>query len=152
MAKKDKKVPQSALPANASRIPIKNSEEEHSFVISLIYFEDEGPVCRWSDDGRSLFEVLEYLGKMQRDAKATTGDNRDHYQTNKGKLVQAALDWIEAHPAVSRLDEYLWAYRLSGTHRIWGILTDNVFYLLWNDPKHAIYPIDIQNRGEGKKR
>ena len=152
MGKKDKKVPPSALPHGSARVPIKNSEAEHSFVVSLIYFEDLGPVCRWSSDGRLAFEVLRYLGGKQRDVNATTGNKRDHYQDNKGKLIQEALDWLRERPAVSRLDEYLWSYHLGGEHRVWGILTDNVFYLLWNDPEHKIYPIDVQDRSEGKRR
>ena len=152
MSKREKSVPQSALPANSSRIPIKNTSSEHSFVLSLIYFEDSGPVCNWSDDGQSVCDVLRYLGEKQRDGIATTGNKRDHYQDNKGRLIREALDWIRDRPAVSRLDEYLWTYHLGGEHRIWGILTDNVFYLLWNDPGHKIYPIDVQNRSEGKKR
>jgi len=149
---KEKRVAEAAKPQASRRVPIKNAQAEHSFVISLVYLKDQGPVCAWSEDAQSLFRVLEYLGNRQRDQTATSPDKRCHYQTNKEKLTRKAHDWLAANPAVQRLDEYLWTFGVTNTHRIWGILTDNVFYLLWNDPKHEIYPYDIQDKSDGKRR
>ncbi len=144
--------PRLPFPPGGSRVPIKNTGAEHSFVVSLIYLEDSGPVCDWSKDAKALFGVLMYLGAKQRDKLATTGDENDHYQRQKDKLLKEALDWLKLRPGVKMLDDYLWTFSLTNKHRIWGILTDNVFYLLWNDPEHKIYPYDIQDNSKGKKR
>jgi hypothetical protein len=97
----EKRVAPAARPPTSIRVPIKNSEAEHSFVLSLIYFKDQGPVCNWTDDGESLFSVMKYLGERQRDRTATTGDKHSHYQTNKNKLIKEAHGWLKENPAVA---------------------------------------------------
>ena len=41
-----------------------------------------------------------------------------------------------------RLDEFdeVYSLRLSGPERIWGLLIGGVFFVLWYDPKHEIFP------------
>lgn len=126
------------MPTGGVRVPIANSRENHSFIISLIYFEDSGPHCCWSEDGATLSYVLKFLGDRQRDVHATTPDKRDHYQP-WDKLHDDVTEWVEARPAVNLLREYLWSFRVSGEHRLWGVLTDFVYYLIWNDPHHESY-------------
>ena len=41
--------------------------------------------------------------------------------------------------------EELHSLRLSGTERIWGILTQNVIALLWWDPEHEVCPAELKN-------
>lgn len=141
MAKK-KEVPASALSrAGGIRIPITNTSGTHSFVVSLVYFEDEGPVGRWSSDGGRLCRVLDYLGNQQRNPLATTPDTNNHYQKSIDRLDARAQDWLRNRPAVDQVRDYLCSFRVTGRHRIWGILTDFVFYLLWDDPNHEVYPV-----------
>ena len=46
------------------------------------------------------------------------------------RLVEMKLDDVdEVH-----------SLRLSGVHRVWGILTENVLTLLWWDPNHEVCP------------
>lgn len=141
MAKNKKKsVPPSVLKGSiGTKAPIPNTEYHHSFVLSMIYFEDEGPLKSWSHDPKHLCDTLVYLGNKQRDPKATTPNDRDHYQKNLKRIHSDALSWMRDRPGVDSLKDYLWTYHLNGEHRIWGILIDNTFYLLWNDPEHKIY-------------
>lgn len=38
--------------------------------------------------------------------------------------------------------ERLHRYRVSGLGRVWGFELDGVFYLLWWDTGHSVYPVD----------
>jgi len=39
------------------------------------------------------------------------------------------------------MDFNLCSLRLGGKHRIWGLINkEGICYLLWNDPKHDVYP------------
>lgn len=40
------------------------------------------------------------------------------------------------------LDDYdgLWELRVSGKGRLWGMLKDNIFYIVWWDPDHLVCP------------
>jgi hypothetical protein len=43
-----------------------------------------------------------------------------------------------------RLDEFdeLFEFRLGNFPRLWGVIHDDVFYAVWWDPDHKVYPFD----------
>ena len=132
-----REVPVSALPTAGKAVTLP-AERMPSFLISLTHLEDEGPVGRWSEDA-SVFAALIGLGERQRDPIAAFATRRDHYQRQPEKLIPTAVAWIEARPALAEMLPYLWSFRVSPRHRVWGLLLDGVFHLLWNDPDHAIF-------------
>jgi hypothetical protein len=43
--------------------------------------------------------------------------------------------------AIRRDDvDELWELRFTGTQRIWGVIQGSIFYFLWWDPDHTVYP------------
>lgn len=134
---KKKHVPARALPT-AGGVK-KRPTTSASFRVSLRFFEDEGPACKWSDDGAGLVETLIFLGQKEGDSNAITPDNREHYQNIDG-IIPEAIKWLTGRPALQDCTDLLWTFRKSGKHRVWGILIDDVFFLLWNDPEHKICP------------
>lgn len=57
------------------------------------------------------------------------------------KICPAARERLE----LLHLDDTdaLLSLRLAGTERVWGILELNVLLVLWWDPNHLIYPVNI---------
>lgn len=53
-------------------------------------------------------------------------------------LSPAARKELRRHQLDDR-DE-LWSLRITGRQRVWGILEEDVFYLLWWDPEHRVCP------------
>lgn len=41
--------------------------------------------------------------------------------------------------------DHLFSFRVNKTCRIWGILDGNVVIILWYDPNHGVYPMNIAN-------
>lgn len=41
--------------------------------------------------------------------------------------------------------ETLYSLRLSSRERVWGIREREVFYFLWWDPEHSVYPVEPRN-------
>ncbi len=39
----------------------------------------------------------------------------------------------------------LWSIRLSSKKRLWGILDRGIFYIVWWDPNHQVYPSTLKN-------
>lgn len=136
-----KEVPASALPIAAKRVPLP-FERAPSFLLSLTHLEDEGPVARWSEGGATVFGALLGLRERQRDPIGAFATRRDHYQRQPEKLIPEAVVWIEARPEIADLLPYLWSFRISPCHRVWGLLLDGVFHLLWNDPEHRIFRVE----------
>ncbi len=56
------------------------------------------------------------------------------------------------NPAAKRLLEMekddatlLHSLRLNGAYRVWGILRENVYYVLWLDPEHEVWPSHLKH-------
>ncbi|RYG71479.1 hypothetical protein EON77_12880 [bacterium] len=131
-------MPLPALPERARRVTLP-FERSPSFLVSLTHLEDATPTGSWSADGAAVFAALLGVGERQRDPIGAFATRRDHYQRQPEKLVSEAVAWIEARPALADFLPYLWSFRISPRHRVWGLLIDGVFHLLWNDPEHAIF-------------
>jgi hypothetical protein len=59
-------------------------------------------------------------------------------------LSRDALDRLRTL-RMDDIDE-LWRFRFGAKVRVWGIRFDHYFRVLWWDPQHKVYPIDIQER------
>ena len=42
-----------------------------------------------------------------------------------------------------KLDQYdtIHSLTIDGKHRLWGILEENIFHIVWSDPQHEIYEV-----------
>lgn len=71
--------------------------------------------------------------------KATGGKkygNNNHYENISDLIPEAQSRWKELH-----LEEYdrIFSLRLTGLQRLYGILLNGVFKIVWFDPEHEIY-------------
>lgn len=78
-------------------------------------------------------------------AQMTGGKNRHkkHHDMDVGVIADEALTrWIE-----HGLEEYdtAFRFRLGNKPRLWGFRTGAKFNIVWWDPNHMIYPVDIAN-------
>lgn len=74
--------------------------------------------------------------------KATGGrkhGNNNHFEDVSSLIPEAQKRWADL-----KLEEYdrVFSLRLTGKHRLYGILLDGVFQVIWYDPNHEIYPLD----------
>ena len=70
------------------------------------------------------------------------GDRRYHHSQPVKKLGQKAQDRIEE---LGEEVATLVRLRLGGAPRLWGIFEKGIFYMLWWDPDHQVYPTDPTN-------
>ena len=38
-----------------------------------------------------------------------------------------------------------YSLRIDGTHRLWGIIQDGVYYIIWDDPCHEVCPSNLKH-------
>lgn len=64
--------------------------------------------------------------------------NNNHFENISDLIPEAQKRWREL-----KLDEYdsIFSLRLTGVQRLYGILTNGVFKIVWFDQKHEIYPM-----------
>lgn len=75
------------------------------------------------------FESLT-LGELMRLEGSTQIGTEDLPAPAQKRLVDTGHDDLDA----------VWELRLTGKQRIWGAIDRAVFYLLWWDPEHTVYP------------
>lgn len=96
-----------------------------------------------------LREITGFLGHIEKQTwaeiqRATyfgnrSGTHRSHKQVPADQLCPEAQHRL----AELRLDhlEALFEFRITGKLRLWGLVRKGVFYPIWRDPDHKVYPV-----------
>lgn len=149
MRKKNKVVKQREDVSN-SKTP-KHTEDPESFypknpIWSFKYLDngyDKWGFIHSTDLNREVISKMSDFERMTWGdiIKATGGrkhGNNNHYENVSELIPEAQKRWTEL-----KLDEYdrVFSLRLTGECRLYGILLDGVFRVVWLDPKHEIYKV-----------
>jgi hypothetical protein len=94
--------------------------------------------------GPDVSEMLEFLCEMshltwKEILQQTSGGHRKHHAMPFSSLVAEAQTRI-AELRHDEIFEELFRFRLAGTKRLWGYRHLEVFYILWWDAQHRVYP------------
>jgi hypothetical protein len=103
--------------------PLWGMDNHQDTLSHIIHFMAETEKIRWSE----IFTTT--AGKSR--------GTRNH-PVNVDEIIKTAQErWREM-----KLDEYdtLHSLRLSSTGRLWGIMQNGVFFIIWYDPEHEIFP------------
>lgn len=78
-------------------------------------------------------------GDIIRAAGGRTHGTNSHYENVSDLIPEAQKRWLELH-----LEEYdrVFSLRLTGKRRLYGILENGVFRIVWYDQEHEIYAMD----------
>ncbi len=150
MAKKEKGIkkpkvasgnrhPAKKQPKTGKFVPSKDTEDKPTWRFQRLDWG--GPWCpKQIKASGKLTEIIEKLGNIETatwtQIKSRTSMKSHLIPTEKlckdaqKRLVQLKLDdWGQ-----------IFSLRLSAKERLWGFLRGNVFYALWWDPTHQVYP------------
>ena len=104
---------------------------------------------KWATDVEAS-QILHFICEMEKltwfDIKAQmTGSKvrrkRNHYQ-EVSTLCSAAQSRITQLKLDEIFPEQMFRFRLDGPGRLWGFLVAGIFYVLWWDTDHKVYPLD----------
>ena len=147
MAKKNKVVKQKEIASN-SKIP-KHVEDPESFYDKVPVWSfklldnnyDKWGFIHVDNINETIINKLkDYEGMTWDEIIKETGGkkhgNNNHYENISDLIPEAQNRWKELH-----LEEYdrIFSLRLTGLQRLYGILLNGVFKIVWFDPKHEIY-------------
>lgn len=91
-------------------------------------------------DGAILGEVLQRLKSFESMTWAEIDGPTGGHGVETRRISRAArhrLTEIQQDDA-----EVLFSLRVTGRRRVWGILDEHVFKVLWWDPEHEVYPVE----------
>lgn len=103
----------------------------------------------WQVSPVDLREIIGFLSEMERltwtevHAQITSskrGSHRKHHPMPIGQLCTEAQQRLQE----LQLDDFddLFRFRLGNKRRLWGILDEDMFYPVWWDSEHKVYPQD----------
>jgi hypothetical protein len=106
---------------------------------------DDG--CEWcfgamdQADMSSVFARLKEFERMTWREIETQTKHHNHPMPVK-IITQAAQNRLAA---LNQDDvEDLFTFRIEKKQRVWGIRRERIYHILWWDPEHTVYPIDIK--------
>lgn len=107
---------------------------------------------RWGLDKNTqmLPDVLKYLKGLEsqtwRSILTDTSGRADNTRNHAIGIDRLCKD-AQKRAEEIKLDEFdeLVSIAISGTGRVWGVLLDGVYYIVWFDPQHEVYPVTKQH-------
>ena len=141
-----KELPRPERLANFSNAP---NGTHPTWRLSLLDLEHAGS-WSWDVDATALREITTFLSQMEKltwteiraqMSHSKKGSHRKHHHMAPELLCTEA----QRRLGVLRLDDLdeVFRFRLGNKPRLWGVIdTDGVFYPVWWDPEHKVYPTD----------
>lgn len=105
----------------------------------------------WVKTHEHASEVLTFLCEMSKDSwneigSHRTGGERGSYRKHHSQPIETLCPEARQRLAELELDEIfeddIFRFRLGNKKRLWGFRVDGVFYVLWWDPDHKVYPTE----------
>lgn len=116
--------------------------------LSLLDLEHDGR-WSWNVTDAALRQIVAFLTQMERltwtEIRAQlTGSRSGSHRKHHSIPLEALCSEAQRRLQELGLDEFdeLFRFRLNNMTRLWGIVHDSVFYVLWWDPDHQVYPTD----------
>ena len=108
---------------------------------------------QWSlfHSGLSIINVVEtlaaYEGMTWQEIQSASGGKSEGHGSNSHFVELSALSSRAQKRAreirLYELTDQLFSLRLNAKSRLWGFLMEGVFYVIWFDPNHEVYPINL---------
>lgn len=99
---------------------------------------DVGGIWSWSGIAD---EKLRYVVRKLALYESKTWAQMDRQHHKRIEVAEVCSEAQKRLRTIKQDDvDFLYEIRLSGPERVWGILHGSVFYLLWWDPAHTVYP------------
>lgn len=87
-----------------------------------------------------LDKLISYEGLTWAEIQAASG-GKAHGTNSHFEYISEMVHEAQKRAETLHLDvDQLFSLRLTGSSRLYGILDDGIFYVLWLDQKHEIYP------------
>lgn len=103
----------------------------------------------WAE-GDDLTQVIDFLCEMSNVTWAEIRNQvtstkrqtrRRHHEMSFGNVCAEAQRRLQERRLDERFESFF-RFRLDGRGRLWGFESNGVFYPLWWDPNHRVYPLD----------
>jgi hypothetical protein len=136
------------LPKRLSGIADASNGRHPTWRLSFLDLDHEGS-WSWQVPTADLHDIVRFLQEMERLtwtevfaqlAGSKKGSHRKHHAMPAEQLCAEAQRRLQ-HLRLDDFDE-LFRFRLGNKRRLWGILDAEIFYPLWWDAEHKVYPLE----------
>ncbi|WP_306204112.1 hypothetical protein [Actinoplanes sp. RD1] len=122
---------------------------EHGLLFSFRY-ADHGYQGKWAwPQATAAEEVLNFFCHVGASTwhevraqlfSSRSGSHRKHHDQRVDSLCPEARQRIAMLNHRQMFGDRIFRFRVGGRKRLWGFVKGGVFYVLWWDPEHQVYP------------
>ena len=127
-------------------VPAEIDSKNFRWEASTIDYEYAGS-WDWKIEPKEAKDLLELLGSLQESTWKQVKDLRFNSKNKSRQLHHSEKVTVICKEAQERLDqiglgdqEELYRLRHGNTVRVWGYRNGTIFYILWYDRNHKVYP------------
>jgi len=95
--------------------------------------------------GQAIRGLRDRLAELEKStwAEIFVRDRHQNHSVDRDKLSTDAQKKLRKR----KLDDFerFWSLRITAKERVWGLLVEDVFYLLWWDPEHEVCPSHLKH-------
>lgn len=132
-----------------TNVSVASSPSHDLPVVSFQYADREAEKNPWPwPEGDALGEMIHFLCGIStttwHELRNQMWGGKDRHRKHHGMAFDVVCEQAQQRLAKSKLDEVFdefFRFRLDGKTRLWGFERSGVFYLLWWDPDHSVYPV-----------
>ncbi len=125
-------------------------EQDENKPLFSFRYADRTHYGSWSwPDGDAAREILDFVCDMSElnwtEISAQQTGGRQRHRKHHHQNFESVSPEAQARVTELRYDEIFeeyYRFRLSGQKRLWGFRRQGVFYPLWWDAQHAVYPTE----------
>jgi len=146
MAKRDKKTKPAHMPRN-EKYSCKGFQPDSFFDKAPCWRFHQMDKERWSPVGYidSITEKLSNYEKMtwaEIDGASKSTKGSPHHFISVNDMIKEARERLDL---LHLTYEQYYSIALTGRIRLWGVLEDGIFHILWYDPNHEVCPSNKQH-------
>ena len=92
---------------------------------------------------RIIKKLKDYEGMSWRQILSDTAGRRAAPKNSEKNITQIIDEAQDRFQELNLLYEHdsIYSLTVDGAVRLWGVRTSNIFYIIWIDPEHEIYPV-----------
>ena len=89
-------------------------------------------------------KLKDFEGMTWRQILCDTAGRKSAPKNSEKNVTQITKDAQDRFNALNLFHEHdsIYSLTIDGETRLWGVRTENIFYIVWIDPKHEIYPVE----------
>lgn len=153
MSVKTRKQPRSEYVVSSKKIPVENENAESYFTKHPVwrFMRCDNEHDSWSVQNNCDFNnnlmnrLIDFEGLTWQEIISASGGKKSGSNSHFIEVYKLSKSAQKRLEELNIFEDQLFSLRLTGKERLFGVLINGIFHILWYDNKHEICPVKKRN-------